>query len=140
MTALLETSKDPKAALADAEKALTLPIGVASPLWAMFAGAATAGVAFWWLTRWRSATNLEAVLVAAEPAPLPVAEPELLAVEIVEAVAVVTESDAEIPVEATIEAAPELEPAVEPEIEAVAPAKPTKARAARAAAAPDADA
>ena len=140
MTALLETSKDPKAVLAEAEKALTMPIGAASPLWAMFAGAATAGVAFWWLTRWRSATNLEAVLVAAEPAPLPVEEPELLAVEIVEAVAVVTEPDApaETLVEATIEAAPEPEPAVEPVLEAVAPAKPAKAKAARAAAAPDA--
>ena len=36
----------------DSPKAFTLPIGAASPLWLAFAGVASAGVAFWWMTRW----------------------------------------------------------------------------------------
>lgn len=48
-------------------KALSLPLGVVSPLWMMFAGAATAGVAYWWMTRWTRPTNLEAELPAAKP-------------------------------------------------------------------------
>lgn len=132
MTALLAMSKDPKAVLADAEKAMSMPIGVASPLWAMFAGAATAGVAFWWLTRWRGVTNLEAVLTTAatQPAaaPLPMVEPEPLAPEIVEAVAEVIEPA----VESAVETAPE---AV---AEALAPARPARVRTGRAAADPDA--
>lgn len=46
---------------ADAEKALRGPIGAASPLWWAFAGAASAGVAYWWLTRWARPVNLEAM-------------------------------------------------------------------------------
>lgn len=88
MLALLDKSKDPKTALADAWRA---PIGAASPLWLMFAGAATAGVTFWWMSRWRvEATNLEAALplpvVTSEPVALPVEAPVEIAVEAAEAV------------------------------------------------------
>lgn len=52
--------------------ALYVPIGAASPLWFMFTGAASAGVAYWWLTRWMRPVNLEALLPVsgadAEPA------------------------------------------------------------------------
>ncbi|MBP7648435.1 MAG: hypothetical protein KA085_15370 [Phenylobacterium sp.] len=52
--------------------ALYVPIGAASPLWFMFTGAASAGVAYWWLTRWMAPVNLEALLPVsgadAEPA------------------------------------------------------------------------
>ena len=41
--------------------ALHVPIGAASPLWLMFTGAASAGVAYWWMTRWMRPINLEAL-------------------------------------------------------------------------------
>ncbi|HLY79618.1 MAG TPA: helix-hairpin-helix domain-containing protein [Caulobacteraceae bacterium] len=43
-----------------AELALRLPLGVASPLWAMFGAAAGAGIAYWWMTSWTRAVNIEA--------------------------------------------------------------------------------
>ena len=49
----------------DLEKAIRTPIGAASPLWWAFAGAATAGVAYWWLTRWAKPFNVEAAGVSA---------------------------------------------------------------------------
>ncbi|MBR7619324.1 hypothetical protein JKL49_07990 [Phenylobacterium sp. 20VBR1] len=52
--------------------ALHVPIGAASPLWFMFTGAASAGVAYWWMTRWLRPMNLEALLPppAADAAPV----------------------------------------------------------------------
>nr|QQZ51680.1 hypothetical protein JKL49_12405 [Phenylobacterium glaciei] len=49
-----------------------MPIGAASPLWFMFTGAASAGVAYWWMTRWLRPMNLEALLPppAADAAPV----------------------------------------------------------------------
>lgn len=47
-----------------AAKALSFPVGAASPLWLAFGAAASAGVAFWLATRWTRQTNLEAVLEA----------------------------------------------------------------------------
>ena len=44
-----------------AERALRWPVGAMSPLWAVFGAAASAGVAWWWLTRWTLATNVEAL-------------------------------------------------------------------------------
>jgi predicted flap endonuclease-1-like 5' DNA nuclease len=46
---------------ARAERAWRLPMGAVSPLWAMFGAAAGAGVAYWWLTRWTQAVNVEAL-------------------------------------------------------------------------------
>lgn len=43
------------------EQALRWPIGAVSPLWAMFGAAASAGVAWWWMTRWTRAANVEAL-------------------------------------------------------------------------------
>jgi len=46
-----------------------LMIGAASPLWAYFAGAAMAGMGWWWMMRWMRPAELEAMLeAAAEPA------------------------------------------------------------------------
>ncbi len=36
-------------------------IGLASPLWGVFAGAAMSGMAWWWMTRWTRPENLEAL-------------------------------------------------------------------------------
>jgi predicted flap endonuclease-1-like 5' DNA nuclease len=48
-----------------ARKAMSLPIGLTSPLWMAFGAAAGAGVAWWWATRWTRAVNLEAMSAAA---------------------------------------------------------------------------
>ncbi len=69
-----------------AEKALRIPLGMASPLWLAFGAAASVGVTWWWMTRWTKAVNLEAMtpfkplasaLEVVEPSPAPevVAEP-----------------------------------------------------------------
>lgn len=56
-----------------------VPLGAASPLWLMFAGAASAGVAYWWMTRWTAATHLEAAFGAAKlPPAAPAPEPEAI--------------------------------------------------------------
>ena len=88
--------------LAKPEALLRLPVGLASPLWGLFAGAAVSGAAWWWMTRWTRAENLEAMFGAAakfeaavEPKATALAAP---AVELVEAVAEpVTEAVAEAP-------------------------------------------
>ncbi len=55
------------------ERALRLPLGAVSPLWAMFGAAATTGVAYWWLTQWPRAVNVEAMagFLAAPARPRP---------------------------------------------------------------------
>lgn len=49
----------------DPRAALHVPIGAASPLWLLFAGAATSGMAYWWMTRWAAYTHIEATPFAA---------------------------------------------------------------------------
>jgi len=75
---------------------IAVPVGLVSPLWGLFAGAALGGSAWWWMTRWARPENLEAMFgAAAEPvlaAPLDApaaeeAEPAEAAVEVAEAVA-----------------------------------------------------
>jgi predicted flap endonuclease-1-like 5' DNA nuclease len=56
------------------EKAIHTPLGAVSPLWWAFAGAATAGVAYWWMTRWAKPFNFEA---AGTSAPASAPEPAL---------------------------------------------------------------
>jgi len=53
----------------EASKALHGSIGAASPLWWAFAGAASAGVAYWWMTRWARPVNLEAMMPKAVESP-----------------------------------------------------------------------
>jgi hypothetical protein len=61
------------------EALLRVPVGFASPLWGLFAGAAAAGTAWWWMSRWARPQNLEAMFgptaVATPPALAPAAEP-----------------------------------------------------------------
>jgi predicted flap endonuclease-1-like 5' DNA nuclease len=68
-----------------AEKALRIPLGMASPLWLAFGAAASVGVTWWWMTRWTKAVNLEAMtpfklaspaLTVVKPAPSPEAAAE----------------------------------------------------------------
>jgi hypothetical protein len=93
--------------LAKPEAMLRVPVGLASPLWGLFAGAAMTGATWWWMTRWARPANLEAMFGAAET---------LAAVVEPEPAAPVVEAAVETVVEATAEAT--LEPAAEPVLEA----------------------
>lgn len=95
------------------QKALYFPVGAASPLWFMFAGAASAGVAYWWMTRWAERTNLEAVFGSASPAePVEIPAP---APEVVEVAAAISPEQVIEPVAAALEAVA----AASPEPEAI---------------------
>jgi len=73
----------------DPGKGSNLLAGAASPLWAVFGGAAMAGVTWWWWSaRWREAVNVEALLAPGfKPASIPEPEPvvELVPEPVVEA-------------------------------------------------------
>jgi predicted flap endonuclease-1-like 5' DNA nuclease len=94
-----------------AAKAWRLPMGAVSPLWAMFGAAAGAGVAFWWMSQWARAVNVEALAgVKTVPAPKPVATPA----EIIAEAAPVEAAAIAAPVaEATVAEASALEAVVE---------------------------
>ncbi|HEY2355978.1 MAG TPA: hypothetical protein VGH86_00905 [Phenylobacterium sp.] len=51
-------------ALAKPEVLLRVPVGLSSPLWGLFAGAAVSGATWWWMTRWVRPENLEAMFGA----------------------------------------------------------------------------
>lgn len=61
MTLLFGPDSERPAAVVDAELALRAPFGALSPLWFYFTGVASAGVAYWWMTRWAGVVNLEAM-------------------------------------------------------------------------------
>jgi ribonuclease E len=114
-------------ALADPKALLRVPVGLASPLWPLFAGVAMGGATWWWMTRWARPANLEAMFGAtveaeAETASemIAVAQPVVDAAEsVVEtAAAPVIETLAEL--EPVLEAVAEsvVEPVAEPELEA----------------------
>ena len=133
---------------------LHVPIGVASPLWFMFTGAASAGVAYWWMTRWMRPMNLEALPPppAADAAPVEEAailaeafvEPLIEAAEPLLEAGVVDPDPAPVPapepapnpldtppMEAAAEVVDEaVAPAVEAAVEIVAPAPKPKPKAA----------
>jgi predicted flap endonuclease-1-like 5' DNA nuclease len=98
----------------ETEKMLRLPVGAISPLWLMFAGAATVGAAWYWSRTFFRPTNLEALFEAPQAAAktteelveaLVEAEVELVQAE-VEAVEAALETVVET-VDEVIEAAPE---------------------------------
>jgi predicted flap endonuclease-1-like 5' DNA nuclease len=86
-----------------ARKALALRIGFASPLWLAFGAAASAGVAYWWATRW-APVNLEALAFEEAIAELPEPEP---------AVEATVEDEAYVEAEPVAEVELVAEPAVE---------------------------
>jgi predicted flap endonuclease-1-like 5' DNA nuclease len=97
-----------------AEWAFRMPLGVVSPLWAMFGAAAGAGVAYWWMTSWTRAVNFEAMSAFA-PRPTAKAAPVEIVAEPVAAPVAAT-------VEPVVAAAPEPAPALEAVIADAAPA------------------
>lgn len=118
----------------DSNKAISLSLGMASPLWLAFAGAAMAGSAFWWMSRWTRPDNLEAMLElpATPPVAVPVPDVVVEAVEPVAEAAVVAATAVETAVEvATEEAAALVEGLAE--IDPVVDAAPVAAAAVEAA-------
>jgi predicted flap endonuclease-1-like 5' DNA nuclease len=104
-----------------ARKAMAMPIGLASPMWLAFGAAASAGVAWWWMTRWTRATNLEAMTGAAKAQVAAVeamvereSEAALKAVEAAERMLEATAMIEPRPVEIIAEPADEVEQAFEP--------------------------
>jgi hypothetical protein len=92
--------------LAKPEAMLRVPVGLASPLWGLFAGAAMTGATWWWMTRWARAENIEAMFGAAETLETAV-EPALVE-PVVEAVAeAAPEPVVEALAETVVEAPPE---------------------------------
>ena len=128
--------------LAKPEALLRVPVGLASPLWGLFAGAAVTGATWWWMTRWARPQNLEAMFGAAarfeaaeEPEPASFAVPAVEALEVAQAIVEAAPQPViDRVVEAAVEAVREpvkesvLEASPEPVAEAVeaAPAEPTR--------------
>jgi hypothetical protein len=146
MTLLFGDDSRRSAAAVDAELAMRMPLGAVSPLWAMYAATAGAGVAFWWMTRWMRPVNLEALmggLTAALPASQRLSEDEIPQPPIggeagpLQEAALVVAAASE-PLEALAEAVAEVfSPEPPPEIEvapalredaAPAPAKPSSSK------------
>lgn len=132
----------------DPKSAIYAPLGAISPFWFLYAGAASAGVAFWWLSRWREATNLEALFAQApvaaslelpdvvEEAAAPVESPEPVAAAeperaFVAAAELLTGPEPAVEPAPAIEPGPIMDAAPEPEPEAAAAPKAKAARAAR---------
>ncbi len=101
--------QDASALRARAAQALHLQVGLASPLWLAYGAAASAGAAWWLMTRWTAPVNLEALSPPVD------ASPEPAAVELVEVAAAETAP-------ATVEASEPVAVIVEPPLEPVAAA------------------
>ena len=101
--------------LARPEALLRVPVGMSSPLWGFFAGAAVSGAAWWWMTRWSRPENLEAMFGKAARAEAPaetIVEAEAVAFEAPEAA---PEPVADI-AEAALEAEAVIEAVIEPPV------------------------
>jgi hypothetical protein len=97
-------------------------VGAASPLWGYFSTAAMGGIAYWWMTRWTQAVNLEALFGA--PAKLAETLSEVTTATVEAAAEVVPPLGGEAAPVSPIAALVEPEPAVEvpePVVEPPAP-------------------
>ena len=99
---------------ADTEKMLSLPMGAISPLWLMFAGAATVGAAYFWSRTFFKPTNLEALFETSDAVTEATVEVAETVIETIEAEAELTLDVAEATVatvaeaiDALVDAAPE---------------------------------
>ena len=136
---------DPAAVRERTLKSFTLPMGLANPLWLAFGAAASAGAAWWLMTRWASPMNVEAmfgaaktttvktpakqVLTTVEPAAEKTPETTPVVLEVALAVAPAIVEAVAAPVQAALETAmaesatiaeavPEAEAFIEAEVEA----------------------
>jgi predicted flap endonuclease-1-like 5' DNA nuclease len=71
---------DVEKATASAQKAMQIPLGMASPLWLAYSGMASAGVAYWWMSQFTKPVNVEAMSAMFKKYSL-VPMPEMAAVE-----------------------------------------------------------
>lgn len=110
-----------------ASKAMRFPVGMTSPLWLAFGAAASAGVAWWWMSKLARPVNLEAMLGKPAAAALqPVTEAaeamaeagEAVAEALVEPIVILAETVA-------VEPAAEVTAPIETAVAAVAEAAPT---------------
>jgi predicted flap endonuclease-1-like 5' DNA nuclease len=62
--AWLNDTSQLKTARERAETAFYAPIGMMSPLWIAYSAAASAGAAFWWISRYAQPLNIEAVMAS----------------------------------------------------------------------------
>jgi hypothetical protein len=118
--------------LADPKALLNVPVGLSSPLWPLFAGAAMSGAAWWWMTRWTQPANLEAMFGAAVKAEVEVpttivAEAVALAEPVIEASETAPEPVIEAAPESVLEALIEAPAALEPVGGEAAPVSPVLA-------------
>lgn len=96
----------------DGERAMHLSLGAVSPLWFVYAGAGAAGAAYYWMSRWYAATNIEAMTSFFEAPPVAEAVVETVADPVVE---VLPEPVAEVIAAVMPEPAPPPQPVAEPE-------------------------
>jgi predicted flap endonuclease-1-like 5' DNA nuclease len=64
--AWLDGFPGPKTARERAETAMYAPLGMMSPLWFAFGAAASAGAAFWLMSRWAKPVNIEAAMASVD--------------------------------------------------------------------------
>ncbi|HZK99358.1 MAG TPA: hypothetical protein VFC47_05625 [Caulobacteraceae bacterium] len=100
-----------------AEKAMSLPVGVASPLWLAFGAAASVGVTWWWMTRWTRAVNLEALSVEAPASAVAARTAEAAKAIVAETVAPPAEPEPAPEPAPKLVAKPKAEPEPEPVLE-----------------------
>ena len=113
-----ETPETLAETFAKPETLMRVPVGMASPLWGIFAGAAVSGAAWWWMTRWVQPQNLEAMFGAMAESPMAsmakaAAQPMLKAAEAAVEVAVEAEQTSVDIAETEVAS---LEAAVEPPV------------------------
>jgi hypothetical protein len=97
-----DTAQTPES-LARTEGLLRMPVGLASPLWGYFAGAAMSGAAWWWMTRFANPANLEAMFGAVEARAVEAASLPLATLEVADTVALETMDVVEAAVETLVE-------------------------------------
>ncbi len=73
----LDGFSDLKVARERAQRAFYAPLGMMSPLWIAFGAAASAGAAYWWVSRLAKPLNLEALMAPGSAAIVAAAPPAL---------------------------------------------------------------
>ncbi len=86
-------------------KSLSLPLGLANPLWLAFGAAASAGAAWWLMTSWTRPVNLEAMAPSRTPDVLDIEEAPELVTETLAVEPVAIEPEPETPVQEVLTAA-----------------------------------